>query len=61
MSVEIGCGVLPHAGLAGMLFAAVQADEPLLGVPQVLTSTYEKGLFHFWDKNSWCVQPLCCY
>ena len=22
-------------------------------VLQVLTSTYEKGLFHFWDKDSW--------
>lgn len=26
-------------------------------VLQVLTSTYEKGLFHFWDKDSWCECP----
>ena len=36
---------------------AKQACEPLMHVLQVLTSTYEQGLFRFWDKDSWCGCP----
>lgn len=58
LSLQIGCGVLACTALVQMPSAAVQACEiTLLHVLQVLTSTYEKGLFHFWDKDSWCGCP----